>query len=384
MIARGAARAWLLLGLLACAQESTPKQEADPPALQERLAPLRAASNAAPKDARARAEVALAFEANGYWSEAAAHYRAARELDREEPLWALHAAICSAEMGDLDLARREFEAGAARFEEYAPLQQRLGLTLLDDGDFARAREIFERLAQSQPELAEAWCGAAEAALGARDTTAALMFCERALALDPEYALAHHLRGECLERTGRSAEAAAERRLAPRAQRRLLADEWSSRAVEFMVGFEARFAHSLRLSAQRRDQAAKSLLEDLVRERPDDVRAWGNLAMAQAQCGELAAALASCDTGLGLAPHSVELHAARARVLLGSNRGQEACVAARRTVELKPQDAEMWSLLASVVGACGRKSEAREALKEALQLEPGNAGYRERLKQLEQR
>jgi len=382
-------RRWLGLALVcvaACSREkpsalAAPAGSPEFMALHQRLS---VAAEAAPRDARARAELALACEANGHWLEAAAHYRAARELDANEPLWALHAAICAEEAGQLETARTDLEAAAARFAAHAPIQQRLGVALLDSGEFAQARALFEKLASLRPELAEAWTGLAEAALAGGEAAAALAAADRALALDPHYALPHFLRARCLSELGREAEAALERRRAPRAQRRLLGDEWSSRAGEHALGFEARFSRGVGLLEQGEARPAAELFAQLARERPREVRVLGNLAMAQAMSGDLGAALACCDAALALEPDSAALHGARARVLLGSNRGEEALAAARRAAELEPRNAQQFALLASIASACDRRDEAREAWTRALQLDSGNAEFRAQLERLEQR
>ena len=383
------ARGWLGLALLcvaACSREeaNAPAAPAGSPEFMALFERLSQAAEAAPRDARARAQLALACEANGHWVEAATHYRAARELDANEPLWALHAAICAEEAGEMETARAALEAAAARFVTHAPIQQRLGVALLDSGEFARSRTLFESLARLRPELAEAWTGVAEAALASGEVAAALAAADRALSLDPDYALPRFLRARCLSELGRESEAAAERQRAPRAQRRMLGDEWSSQAGEYALGFEARFARGVGLLDQGQAQAAADLLAKLARERPREVRVLGNLAMAQAMRGNLGAALASCDAALALEPDSAALHAARARVLLGSNRGEEALAAARRAAELEPRNAQQWALWGSIASACGRGDEAREAWTRALQLDSGNAEFRAQLERLERR
>lgn len=92
-----------------------------------------------------------------------------------------------------------------------------------------------------------------------------------------------------------------------------------------------------LDALRRGAAADALTaaEALVAERPDDPQALRWLSTAQMQAGQADAALATIDRAIALAPENADLHLARAGVLVGSRRNEDAQAALSQATVLDP-------------------------------------------------
>ena len=92
-----------------------------------------------------------------------------------------------------------------------------------------------------------------------------------------------------------------------------------------------------LDALRRGAVADALTaaEALVAERPDDPQALRWLSTAQMQAGQADAALATIDRAIALAPENADLHLARAGVLVGSRRNEDAQAALSQATVLDP-------------------------------------------------
>ena len=334
-----------------------------------------------PEASLAWAELGLAFEANGRFEEAVVPYERAHALDPEEPLWPLHAALCETEAGLLDQARARLEASYRVHDRFAPLVHRLALARWESGDFAGARQAYERLSNLPGGGPAGLTGLAEVELASGRPEQALSLSRRALAAQPdgepqdELRLARFLGATALRELGLLAEARAEFAAAGEPRRHLVGDSWSARTQEFAVTFEARFAAATGLLDGGRIAEARGILEQLALERPREVRALGNLAMARAAGGELAGALEVCDRALTLEPDAGALHVARAKILLGLGRAGDASIAARRATDIEPHVATHFLLLSHALEASGDPKGARAALLEARRLAPAQPAER---------
>ncbi|HVS09232.1 MAG TPA: tetratricopeptide repeat protein, partial [Planctomycetota bacterium] len=260
------------------------------PANPERLEPELAARidasvravRARPVDARAHAELGLAYELARLWSEARASYASAARLDPSEPMWPCHEAIALQEAGDAPAALELLRRAGPRSPGSLALQCRLGTLALDDGDFAGAAEAFERAIAAHPRSSEAHAGLGDALLRQGDAHAALGPLKRALELDSSYALAHFLLGTALQRLGRDEEAAVELRLGARAVQRIPPDAWSARLAELDPAQALERARDL-LAGGRAAEASEVLEPFAAGSR--EPRLLANLALAKEAMGE---------------------------------------------------------------------------------------------------
>ena len=376
---------WILaaaVALIAGCSRQAADLEAHSPALAQLLGQYEAQVRARPGDAIARAELALCYEANGRWAQAAAHYLAAGELDPAQPMWPTHAAHSQAQHGELEAARRTLELAAARFPDSAALLQRWAVTCLENGDYSKARDQFLVLTTLAP--SEGWTGVAEVDLAMGDTVGALRACESALVSDPNYKLTRFLRARSLRELGRESEAARELQFFDVTTRRMLADTWFDRAAEFEMAFEARFARAVGLLNAERAVPAVAAFEALLKERPADVRSLANLSMARAAAGDLEGALADCERAIRLDPRRASLHRALALVLFRTGSTDESIESARRACELDAADGQNFALLGNLMGARQDFLGALDAWRKSLRLDPSQHGLRLRIEALEKR
>jgi tetratricopeptide (TPR) repeat protein len=382
---------WLLI--LACAAwaacgradgdlEPTRAGRAVSPELAQRLEGASALVRADPKSAKARAELGLVFEANGLWREARECYDRAAELDAQEPLWPLHAALCSEELAEVEDAQRRFERAVERFPDCAPLRQRVAESCLTAGEFETARAHFEQLVALAPGSSEGWVGLGAARSKLGDHPGATEALERAVQLDPSYRLAHYLLGLEHRDAGRLEDAGRELALGREAYRRMLGDAWSDRLRSASVGVAPRFERALGLLKVGRLAEAAAALEELHAAHPDDVQTLGNLAITYARLGRQPEGLAILDRALELAPDSAQIHMTRASCLLSMGRATDALAAAERSVALGPAVAANHLVRGMVLRALRRDEEARTEFLEARRLDPGNADVERELAQME--
>ncbi len=114
-----------------------------------------------------------------------------------------------------------------------------------------------------------------------------------------------------------------------------------------------------LDALRRGAVADALAaaQALAAERPDDPQALRWLSTAQQQAGQAEAALESIDRAIALAPDNADLHLARAGVLVGSRRVDEAQTALAQATGLDPNQFTAYLIQAQLALGRGDLDEA---------------------------
>jgi len=211
---------------------------------------------------------------------------------------------------------------------------RVGLLFYDLGRYERAGEMFERAVALDPGYAVAHSnrGAALAELGRH--AEALAAYDRAVELDPGRAYAHNGRGNALSQLGRHAEALAA----------------YDRAVELDPGYA--YAHNGRgnaLSQLGRHAEALAAYDRAVELDPGYAYAHNGRGNALYSLARYAEALAAFERAVELKPRYVTAHNNRGTALAALERYSEAVAAARRAVEVDPENAVSynnlgWSLL----------------------------------------
>jgi len=97
--------------------------------------------------------------------------------------------------------------------------------------------------------------------------------------------------------------------------------------------------------------------------------WAHLAALQARAGDRAGAQRTLAAGLGHCPDSPGLHLMRARGLSEAGRPAEAIAAYRRSIELRPNEADAYLELATTLFRLERIPEGLAQLHAALRAEP---------------
>ncbi len=274
-----------------------------------------------------------------------------------------------AQRGRWPEAAREFES-AARLRPGNPEDRLLLAQALQTlGEDARAEALARALLVELPRRAEPPLVLAVGALQRKDSDAALAWLERALALEPENALAWSHKARILWQRGepRSALAAFRKavELGPtnfEAHHEfagfLLAQGALAEAQPYLVRAyvlaPAQHRGPLRRNLEQLELDGPTLLE---LERSDAAR------------DELPAALGWNERRLARAPEDAGAALEHARILRRLGRDEEALAVYRAQAERAPQDYVVWSELGAYLHALGRLDQARPALEHALALEP---------------
>ncbi len=250
-------------------------------------------------------------------------------------------------------------------------------SLHQQGQWAQARAIYDRLLKSDPNHFDAWhllgvlefqsqnpgkalecitralqiqpldvgahlnLGLVWADLGQLDQ--ALKSHEQALALNPELAEAHYNRGNVCMRLKQPEEAQA-------SFKKAIALRPQHVASHYNLGIALRELNRLEEAARAYEKAL-----DL---QPDYAPAHANLGDALYAMGRLSDALSCCDRALALNPEFAVAHSNRGNALFWLSRTDEAIIAYQQAIKLDPQYAEAHFNLGN---AWLKKGEPRQAL-----------------------
>lgn len=347
--------------------------------------------------------LALAYEANSLWPEAALGFANAARLQPGEPLWPYHQARAMINAGDQ-------EGGYALLSQVAPqvlnepaVQLYYAHQLLDAGEFDEAQTALNHVVRVAPQAAEGHAGLGELLLAREDYSGALSVLRKALELDPGLAYAHYSLGLAYRGLGRLDEAEKELTLGLGAKRRGLGSRFAAEASEYGVSYVGVVNRSSDLIEAGQFQAAIDSLEKLRKTRPDDSNLFNNLGTAYMMLKDYDQALehlhradelqpnffgahlnmAACyrDTGkldkaLHHAERAVELggdvantHLELVRVLARLGRFDDAVGSAREAVRLDPEDATKHAALGELYATLRRPKEAGESFQKALDISP---------------
>lgn len=126
-----------------------------------------------------------------------------------------------------------------------------------------------------------------------------------------------------------------------------------------------------LDALRRGAIADALTaaEALVAERPDDPQALRWLSATQMQGGQPEIALSTIDRAIALAPDNADLHLARAGVLVGSRRSEDARVSLSQATVLDPNQFTAYLIQGQLALGRGDLDEAERLARLAARVAP---------------
>lgn len=299
--------------------------------------------------------------------------------------------------GDLDKARRHFEAALARDPDYLSATMFLARMDQEAGNVAGARARYESILRSKSSASGATDSArmalAKLDLDSGDLDAAARHLDELLAREPDHRRALEGRSEVAYRQGDSRLAASLleqiRAAHPRevlARKRLAryyratGDRARLRAVVGeLEALAATDPEVLRLVAdvQRATGSADALAsyERLVEQRPQDAQAHYDVGTVHVQRNEPEAARAAFSRALALDPaHRPSLLAMGVVEAATGNLGAAMTIAERLERE-HPGDAGGLALKGDVLVASGRRREAQQAYRRALEIRPRGALFR---------
>ncbi|MEZ5356651.1 MAG: tetratricopeptide repeat protein [Bryobacteraceae bacterium] len=255
-----------------------------------------AAARAAPRDGRASGRLGMHLLAYRYDDPALACFERARILQPAAADWHHYA-------GTIFLKRKQYPLAAARFRRVLELDPKstaarvlLAETALGQRGFLQARDAFAAVLESQPKTPRAVFGLGVSLVALGRPAEAIPYFERALALVPGYSQARFALAEVHRKAGHPGKAAAlmegynVSRVASRRAVQAPLDDPRMDAVQALnVGPRQRRVRAAALAASGRLPDAIRLMEQGLREDPDQVVFRADLALFRAMSGDLAAA-----------------------------------------------------------------------------------------------
>jgi tetratricopeptide (TPR) repeat protein len=413
VVAAAAAIAALLLGGVAAFRSLRASGPA-PPALAD-LGPLapeiadivRQARESVAQDPRAGmrwGRFGMVCEANGLPGAARDAYTQAAALQTSEAKWLYHLAVVESRLGRSDYAVRDMRRAIERNPAYAPASWRLGLWLLDGNHVADAERAFGRATEIDPADRAGWLGLARVYLQRDENDRAAGLLERLVAAAPTDAYALQLLGAAYRRLGRAEQAAAASQIGVKGEPQW-SDPWTDEMLEFRRGYAALLKDATAYIVAGRFPQAIAILEQLRRDRPDDIvlmahlgqvdvaagqdadgvqllerviarepdrfEARVDLATGYMHLGDLAKARASAERAASLNPSYAPAHETLGLVLWRAGDPRGAVAEFDRTVRLDPRNARALVWTAMVETNEGRSASALAAFQRAAQIDPTN-------------
>ena len=302
-------------------------------------------------------------------------YARARELDPDDFGWAYFTALVL-ERGEATLAEVEtaFDEAIALDPSYVAARYRYGLALLDRGEGERALAVLRQVAERRPDLALAHRGVGSALLALDRPAEAIEPLERALELHPTDRAAATSLADALRRTG-AAERAAEVAAAVPAEATLpdLPDPVRGRLGRLGVDPDSSIGRAQEAMARREFARAVPDLLRFLEALPDHAIARYFLGTCYYNTGKPKQAIEQFELALAADDTIPEAHHLLASLLAERGRRDEALEHMRRALELRPDDARLQGQIGLALAQLGDLAGGIAGLARAAELEPHDVG-----------
>jgi tetratricopeptide (TPR) repeat protein len=301
-------------------------------------------------------------------------FAAAARLDTRDARWWYGLGAEAQAMGLTDPAIDALERATALDPEYPTTYARLGDLHLGTGDLDRAAAGFEEYRIRQPDISLGYVGLGRVALARGQPVEAARLLRRAVEVTPNDFLAHRLLGRALAANGSHDAGHRHQAISERLDKYsgwLVFDPRLSESHQ-LADTQRHLTNQMRLaiSAGRHEDAAR-IAERLVKRRPGDHAALGNLAAIYRELGRLDEAQDLVDQALALAPHSASLYCHRAEIAFTRQDYATAHRALDESLARDPQLVRAVELRGRLFWVEGRHDEAVRTLEALLELDPEN-------------
>ncbi len=315
----------------------------------------------------AHGQLGLTYEANKMWSEAAASFANAAQLDGSDSRWPFHRAIAMHNFGALEEALELYDTLSVKLATSATYRHRFGDALLQNGQAQESIVHFDQVIRLEPNQAEGFVGRGGARYHLKQYNDAVTDLEKAVALDPGYRSAHYLLGLSYRELGRRDDARRELGLGVDGKIRYLPDEFNELKKELGVGYGTRMERALVLFKSGKNTEAVKVLEELSAAYADNTDVLNNLASGYRRLGQDQRALGLLKRVHKLDPKQFPtlINLAAVRLDVGDLRG--ALADAQQAVALAPEHRSTQMILGQVLSRMGKLPEARAALERSLEL-----------------
>ena len=269
-----------------------------------------------PHDDEMRMQLGMVYEANRIYPLAEQTYR--QHLDRnpeDARLW-YRIAIVHEQDGLIEKAIEAIRHAAEFDNKYAPIQWRLGFWLFDAGRIDEAYTAFVRATEIGPDGPAGWYGLARIALAWNEPRRAIERIESHLLQGDVAPRGYQLLGRAHMLLGNPEKARAA--FAQTTTDRLRwNDPWTTQTMAYQAGETAKRELAARYVLQRDFQKAIPILEDLIKDKPDELPLLSQLGRAYAAIGQPRRGRAVLDHAWKANRHSFQINYGLAEVIAGT-------------------------------------------------------------------
>ena len=333
------------------------------PELVKLIEDLAESARSLPDSADMRGRLAMAYEVNDFYAEAAETYAQAELLAPDDFRWPYFRAVLVAESGDFESALPILDTALGLDDGYVPAWLYRGTWLNALGRYAEARDAFGR-ARDLGATSNADAGIARALIGERRYEEALDLL-RPLADGTKHPQAYRLLGRTYQALTRPDDA----RIAMARGKGTLPMTWRDPLQHQKWGYEAslgrRLIHAERLLEAERYSEAIEVLAPIRAQGVKEDAVFINLALAYARSGDIETALRVAREGQEVSPDNFRFQNVFAGVYQSEGDDGRAMAHLRRSVELHPAQVWPYERMARMLMDAEEYDEALAAVDEAL-------------------
>ena len=324
-----------------------------------------------PRDGTRWGRFAMVCEANGLAGAARDAYANAAARQPAEPRWPYHLAVVESRLGRPDDAIRDMRRAIDLNPAYAPAQWRLGLWLLDQNQTEGAERAFGRATEIDATDRAGWIGLARVYLQRDENQRAAGLLERLAAAAPGDGYTLQLLGTAYRRLGLAEQAASAAQVGAKGEAQWT-DPWTDEMATFRRGYAALLKDATANIVAGRFREAIAILEQLRRDRPDDLVLMAHLGQVYVAAGRDDDGVALLEQVVARQPDRFEAHVDLATGYMHLGRLDAARSAVRKAVTLNGSYAPAYETLGLVQWRDGHTRDAVAAFDRSVELDPRNA------------
>lgn len=325
----------------------------------------------APRSAARWARFAMACEANGLPGAARDAYATAASLEPSQAKWTFHRARVDGRLGKVDDAVSGMRRVIEIDPRFAPAYWRLGLLLLDQNHLDDAQRAFTRATELDSADRAGWLGLARVFLQRDDAANAAQILERLAAAGQADPYTLQLLGTAYRRLGREDESASALAAGVRGEPQWN-DPWTDEMLGFRRGYAALLKEATAYIVAGQFPPAIRILEQLRREKPNEVVLLAHLGQVYVAAGDDASGVPLLEQVAAAAPERFEALVDLATGYMHQDNLANARRTVDRAISINPSYAPAYETLGLILWRGGDPRGAIVAFEDAVRRDPRNS------------
>jgi len=273
--------------------------------------------------------------------------------------------------GDREGAIADMTRSIEIFPHYPPSHTRKAQWLLEGGDVAGAKLVFEDALQIDPQNYNGRIGLARVYIQQEKSQAAVDLLSAVLADNPDEGYAYMLLGNALKKLGRMDEAAAALASGTASKAEVRDDPWAAEVKKYQMSYDARLQLAYRYQTEGQLGEAIKNFERLYQEKPDDIWVLSGLGQCYLESNRAEDALKLLLVAHDLDPDSEKTHLELSAAYYELKRTEEALHHLDRALELNPESGQAHARRGQLLLSKKRYEEAIGSFETALRFSEGS-------------